>query len=68
MYPENWTGDEESMLCQSKIAQEVYVRDYGTPREAMQGYEKCFQLYNRQRPHQALGSQTPATVSGGSYV
>jgi hypothetical protein len=37
MYPKNWTGDEASMLGQSKIAQEVYVKDYGTLREAMQG-------------------------------
>jgi putative transposase len=42
--------------------EEVYLKDYGTPREAMQGLEKFFQLYNRQRPHQALGYRTPAMV------
>ena len=30
------------------------------------GLEKFFQLYNRQRPHQALGYQTPAAVYFGS--
>jgi putative transposase len=48
--------------------EEVYLKDYRTPREAMQGLEKFFQLYNRQRPHQALGYQTPATVYFGSCV
>ena len=48
--------------------EEVYLKEYGTPREAMQGLEQFFQLYNRQRPHQALGSLTPATVYFGSYI
>jgi putative transposase len=39
--------------------EEVYVKDYGTPREAMQGLERFFQSYNRQRPHQALGWVCP---------
>jgi putative transposase len=48
--------------------EEIYLKDYGTPREARQGLEQFFQVYNRQRPHQALGYQTPATVYFGSYV
>jgi putative transposase len=28
--------------------EEVYLKDYGTPREAIQGLEQFFQLYNRQ--------------------
>ena len=48
--------------------EEVYVKEYGTPREAMQGLERFFQSYNRQRPHQALGYQTPAAVYFGSYL
>ena len=35
--------------------EEVYLKDDGTPREAIQGLEQFFQLDNRQRPHQALG-------------
>jgi putative transposase len=48
--------------------EEVYVKDYGTPREAIQGLEKFFRVYNGQRPHQALGYQTPATVYFGLDV
>jgi putative transposase len=48
--------------------EEVYLKDYETPHEAIQGLERFFQLYNRQRPHQALGYQTPATVYFGSYL
>ena len=42
--------------------EEVYLKDYGTPREAIQGLATYFQLYNTQRPHQALRYQTPAPV------
>src|SRR5262249_44125031 len=48
--------------------EEVYLKDYGTPREAIRGLDEFFQLYNRQRPHQALGYLTPATVYFGSYI
>jgi integrase-like protein len=40
------------------------VKDEGTPREAIQGWDRFFQFYNRQRPHQALGYRTP---SGGVF-
>jgi putative transposase len=46
--------------------EEVYLKDYRTPREAMQGLAQFFVLDNEQRPHQALGYQTPATVYFGS--
>ena len=42
--------------------EEVYLKDDRTPREAMQGFAKFFQGYNTERPHQALGYQTPAAV------
>ena len=48
--------------------EEIYLKDYSTPKEARQGLERFFQLYNRQRPHQALGYQTPAAVYFGSYL
>jgi putative transposase len=48
--------------------EEVYLKDYGTPKEALQGLARFFQVYNRQRPHQALGYQTPATVYFGADV
>ena len=48
--------------------EEVYVKDYETPREAMQGLAQFFVRYNGLRQHQALGYQTPAAVYFGSYL
>jgi putative transposase len=48
--------------------EEVYLKDYGTPREAMQGLAQFFVRYNGQRQHQALHYQTPAAVYFGSSV
>ncbi len=41
--------------------EEVYLHDYGNPREARQGITRSMGLYNHKRPHEALGYQTPAT-------
>ncbi len=35
--------------------EEVYLRDYASPREARQGLNAYFLFYNEARPHQALG-------------
>ena len=48
--------------------EEVYLKDYETPREAMQGLGTFFVPYNEWRQHQALGYQTPASVYFGSYL
>ena len=48
--------------------EEVYLKDYTTPREAMQGLATFFVRYNERRQHQALGYQTPASVYFGSDV
>ena len=45
-----------------------YLKDYETPREAIQGLGTFFVRYNEWRQHQALGSQTPASVYCGSYL
>jgi Integrase core domain len=42
--------------------EEVYLHCYGSPREARQSLARYFQFYNQQRPHQALGYQTPAAL------
>jgi putative transposase len=39
---------------------EVYVKDYETPREAVQGLAQFLVRYNEWRQHQALGYLTPA--------
>jgi putative transposase len=46
--------------------EEVYLKDYETPREATQQLGRFFVQYNSERPHQALGYQTPATVYFGA--
>src|SRR2546428_2089398 len=48
--------------------EEVYLKDYETPREAMQGLATFFVRYNEWRQHQALGYQTPPQVYFGSYL
>ena len=48
--------------------EEVYVKDYETPREAIQGLETFFVRYNARRQHQSLEYQTPAAVYFSSYV
>ena len=48
--------------------EEVYLKDYETPREAMQGLGTFFVRYNEWRQHQALGYQTPAAVYFSSSV
>jgi putative transposase len=48
--------------------EEMYVKDYRTPRRRDKGLERYFQLYHRQRPHQVLGYQTPAVAYFGSNV
>lgn len=42
--------------------EEVYWKDYETPRAAMQGVATCFVRYNAWRQPQALGYRTPAAV------
>jgi putative transposase len=42
--------------------EEVYLRDYASPREARRGLRAYFLLYNEERPHQTLGYRTPAEV------
>ena len=45
--------------------EEVYLNDYKTPKAAVSGLKQYFDFYNRQRLHQALAYQTPATVYFG---
>lgn len=39
--------------------EEVYLADYGSPREARQGIARYIQFYNTERPHQALANRCP---------
>ncbi len=49
-------------LWRSVKYEEVYLKDYATPREARQGLGQYLTFYNEDRPHQALGYRTPAQV------
>lgn len=46
--------------------EEVYLKAYETPREATQQFGQFCVRYNGERPHQALGYQTPAAGYFGS--
>jgi len=49
-------------LWRSVKYEEVYLHDYASPRLARVGLTRYFHFYNHERPHQALGYQTPAEV------
>ena len=55
-------------LWRTVKSEEVYLKDYETPREAMQGLGTFFVRYNEWRQHQALDYRTPASVYFGSSV
>ena len=42
--------------------EEVYLKDYATPRECRRGTAEYIDHYNHQRPHQALKNKTPYKV------
>lgn len=45
--------------------EEIYLRDYANVAEAQRSLEKYFAFYSHERPHQALGHETPAAVYQG---
>ena len=51
-------------LWRSVKWEEVYLHDYQTVADAVSGLDRYFRFYNQERPHQALGYQTPAQVYG----
>lgn len=49
-------------LWRSLKYEEIYLADYGSPREARAGIGSYFQFYNTERPHQALDYRRPAEL------
>jgi len=49
-------------LWRSVKYEEVYLHDYGSPREAQQNLGRYFNFYNFDRPHQTLDYRTPADL------
>ena len=45
--------------------EEVYLHAYDSVAEARAGIDRYLAFYNEQRPHQALGYQTPAAFHRG---
>lgn len=52
-------------LWRSLKYEEVYLYAYDTVREARTGIERYFEFFNDERPHEALGYQTPASFYDG---
>jgi len=52
-------------LWRSVKYEEVYLHEYGAPKEARHGLTHYFDFYNHERPHQALDYRTPAQVYFG---
>jgi putative transposase len=52
-------------LWRTVTYEEVYRHNDKTPKAAASGLKQCCDFYNRQRLHQALAYQTPATVYFG---
>ena len=52
-------------LWRSLKYEEVYLKDYFDVLEAVSNLKSYFAFYNHQRPHQALGYQTPAAIYFG---
>ena len=49
-------------LWRSVKYEEVYLKDYQSVSEAIEGLSRYFDFYNRERLHQALGYRTPESV------
>jgi len=53
-------------LWRSVKHEDVYLKGYATMGELLIGLTKYFAFYNAERPHQALGNQTPDSVHTSS--
>ena len=49
-------------LWRSLKYEEVYLKDYASVQDAVDGLKRYFHFYNHERIHQALGYQTPVDV------
>jgi putative transposase len=51
-------------LWRSVKYEEVYLKDYQSMGQAVEGIGGYFHFYNAHRPHQSLGNRTPSAVYG----
>ena len=54
-------------LWRSVKYENVYPREYDTPKEARIGIKEYFQFYNQLRPHQSLKYHTPEEVHFSTF-
>ncbi len=52
-------------LWRSVKYEEIYPREYGSPAELIRSLRQYFDFYNNERPHAALGGNTPGEVYSG---
>lgn len=45
--------------------EEVYLKEYETPRETRKNIRDYIDFYNHKRPHQSLNYKTPASIYFG---
>jgi len=55
-------------LWRSVKYEEVFLHDYATVEEAVQGLRKYFEFYNTVRLHQSLEYQTPQEIYEGQEI
>ena len=55
-------------LWRSVKYEEVYLKEYLSVTQLIEGLRQYFVFYNQERPHQGLGDKTPAEVYWGSPV
>ena len=60
--PSSTISDNALQMRSGSGYEEVYLKDYRVVPEAQAGIRRWFQFYNHERPHQALGYQTPFAV------
>ena len=49
-------------LWRSLKYEDIYLKEYRSPREARTGIENYFRFYNEERPHQSLNYKTPLEI------
>lgn len=52
-------------LWRSVKYEDIYLKEYDSVDDLVQGLKRYFQFYNHERPHQSLKSQTPAEIYQG---
>ncbi|SHG35028.1 Integrase core domain-containing protein [Desulfacinum infernum DSM 9756] len=61
-------GGDETEMWRSLKHEDVYLRDYETVEDLIQGLRRYFEFYNNERHHQGLKGRTPAEVCQGKSM